>query len=325
PLCTLALLASRDRAHRKLIDAGIDSMLRANPDPTKMKGLAYWWVAFQGMAFCEYHLATGDKRTLDWVKAAIEWLPTTTHKSSWGMPAFGHGPDGLPYEDKALMAPCAHLLVFDALARRCGVQSKVWEHIEPYVMHSWSDPAQGGHGGMGYNASCKDEEEFWSRTGLTALALHLRNDKPAVRDALTAFMATRHQWMLNSHAYGEPGAALGLLALGVAAPGHFKKVMAEWRWKFVSAWEPGFGLRYSTPHMGSPYMGEEEIINPAYALLFSLENGGLVMAGGEAKRWLVAQAPRPSTPALPEAPRREPASPRHALPCIAPVVRGKLS
>lgn len=321
PIAALALLGTRDRKYQKQIKAAVDALLREHPDPTKMTGLAYWGMAFKGMLFCEYHLATGDPRTLEWVKAAMEWLPTTTHKSSWGMPAFGHGPDGLPYEDKALMAPCAHLLVFDALARRCGVKSKVWEHIEPYVLHSWSDPAQGGHGGMGYNASCKDESEFWSRSGLVALALHLRNDKPQMRDALAAFMAKRHQWMLNSHAYGEPGGALGLLALGVAAPEHFKKVMAEWRWRFAAGWEPGFGLRYSTPHMGAPYMGQEEIINPAYALLWSLDGKGLVMAGGEAKRWLMAEAPAPGSPGLPDAPRREAPTPRHALPCIAPAPR----
>ncbi|MBX3474774.1 MAG: hypothetical protein KF754_10355 [Planctomycetes bacterium] len=303
PIAALALLGTRDRKHRKQIDAAVNALLRENPDPTKMTGLAYWTVGFQGMLFCEYHLATGDQRTLDWIKAAIEWLPTTTHKCAWGMPAFGHGPDGLPYEDKALMAPCAHLLVFDALARRCGVASKVWEHIEPYVMHSWSDPATGGHGGMGYNGSHKDTEEFWSRTGLTALALHLRKDKPEMRDALVALMAKRHAWMLNSHAYGEPGAALGLLALGVTAPDHFKEVMGQWRWRFVSAWQPGFGLRYSTPHMGSPYMGEEEIINPSYALLWTLANKGLVLSGGEAKRWLVEREPEtPPRRDLPQAP-----------------------
>lgn len=310
PIAALALLGTRDRKYRKQIDAAVTAMLRENPDPTKMTGLAYWTLAFQGMLFCEYHLATGDQRTLDWIKAAIEWLPTTTHKCAWGMPAFGHGPDGLPYEDKALMAPCAHLLVFEALALRCDVKSKVWEHIEPYVTHSWSDPKDGGHGGMGYNASYKDEDEYWSRTGLTALALHLRDDRPAMRTAMTAFMAKRHQWMLNSHAYGEPGAALGLLALGVAAPDLFKDVMKEWRWRFAASWEPGFGLRYSTPHMGSPYMGEEEIINPAYALLWSLSNKGLVMSGGKAKRWLADAAPGSAAPRAPRLPRRDqPAAP----------------
>jgi hypothetical protein len=232
------------------------------------------------------------------------------------MQAFGHGPDGLPYEDKALMAPCAHLLVFDALARKCGVQSKVWEHLEPYVMHSWSDPEKGGHGGMGYNASAKDTEEFWSRTGLVALALHLRDDNPRMKDALTAIMAERHPWMLNSHAYGEPGAALGLIALAVAAPERFKKVMPQWRWRFVSAWQPGLGLRYSTPHMGSPYMGEEDIINPAYALLWSVAGKGLVMTGGEPKKWL-ADARREALPErLPSpAPRDPNAAPHDALPC----------
>jgi hypothetical protein len=62
--------------------------------------------------------------------------------------------------------------------------------------------------------------------------------------------------------------------------------MPKWRWRFLSSWEPGFGLRYSTPHMGAPYMGQESIVNLAYAVLCAVENRGLVVAGGQPKRWL---------------------------------------
>jgi hypothetical protein len=203
------------------------------------------------------------------------------------MPAFGHSPSGLPYDDKALMAPCAHLLVFEGLAERCGVKSGIWEHIEPYVRHSWSDPEQGGHGGMGYNGSYKDQDEFWSRSGLVALALHLRDHEPVMRAALTKLMVARHPWMLNSHAYGEPGGALGLLALCVTDPAGFAQVMPAWRWRYHGAWEPGYGLRASTPHMGAPYMGEDEILNPAHALVLTVAlDGGLVLAGAPAETWL---------------------------------------
>jgi hypothetical protein len=282
----LALLGTRDRAHAPAVRRCFEFLLAKNPHPSAMKGLAYWTIAFQGMFFAEYYLASGDERAKDWMAEAAEWLPSTTHESKWGMQAFGHGPDGLPYDNKALMAPTAHLLVFDALARRCGVESRIFEHVKEYVVHSWSDPESGGHGGMGYNASYKDKGEFWSRSGLTALAATLRGENGAMRQGLCLFMQERHPWMLNSHAYGEPGAALGLLSLAVAHPPAFEEVLPQWGWRFLCSWEPGYGLRYSTPHMGAPYMGEESVVNLAYALLGAAEGRGLLMAGGEAERWL---------------------------------------
>jgi len=280
PLGGLALLGTGDSALREHAARALAASTANFPRPSEMKGLAYWAIAFHGWLACEWHLATGDAAALTWVREAIEWLPSTTHTSAFGMPAFGHGPDGLPYEDKALMAPAAHLLVFDALARRCGIESNVWEHIQPYVVHSWSDPASGGHGGMGYNGSYKDEDEFWSRSGLVALAEVLRDDEESeMAGPLTALMAERHPWMLNSHAYGEPGGALGLLALSVANPRAFAAVLAQWRWRFLCAWEPGHGLRYSSPHMGAPYMAEEVVVNLAYLLLLSTRDQSLAMAG----------------------------------------------
>jgi hypothetical protein len=282
----LALLGTRDQEYAPQVRRCFEFLLSKNPHPSAMKGLAYWTIAFQGMFFAEYYLASGDERARAWIVEATEWLPSTTHESKWGMQAFGHGPSGLPYDKKALMAPTSHLLVFDALARRCGVESRIYEHVKEYIVHSWSDPESGGHGGMGYNASFKDKAQFWSRSGLTALAATLRGENGAMRQGLCLFMQERHPWMLNSHAYGEPGAALGLLSLAVAHPPAFEELLPQWTWRFLCSWEPGYGLRYSTPHMGAPYMGEESIINLAYTLLMAAENRGLVMAGGEAERWL---------------------------------------
>ena len=77
--------------------------------------------------------------------------------------------------------------------------------------------------------------------------------------------------MLISHAYGEPGAAPGLLGLAVVKPKAFEEIVPQWRWRFLCSWEPGYGLRYSTPHMGAPYLGEEAVVNLAYLLLLSTE------------------------------------------------------
>jgi hypothetical protein len=280
PLGALALLGTGDPAHHPAIERAFAAFARQFPRPSEMKGLAYWALAFHGFLASEWYLATGDAAALDWVREAIAWLPTTTHRSAFGMPAFGHGPEGLPYDDQALMAPAAHLLVFEALARRCGVESGVWEHIRPYVVHSWSDPSSGGHGAMGYNASYKDLDEFWSRSGLVALAEVLREDRETgMREPLCAVMEERHPWMFNSHAYGEPGAALGLLALAVAQPESFARVLPQWRWRFLCAWEPGHGLHYSSPHMGAPYMAEDVVVNLAYLLLFSVRERHLALSG----------------------------------------------
>jgi len=281
-LGALALLATGEEEDRAAAKRALDFMRAKHPRPSEMEGLAYWTIGFLGVALCEWHLATGDEEVLPWITEAIEWLPTTSHTCKWGMQAFGHGPDGLPYDDKALMAPTAHLLVFDALARRCGVESTVWEHVREYVEHAWSNPDDGGHGAMGYNGSYRDKGEFWSRSGLVALAEHLRGDEETgMREPLVAIMEERHQWMFNSHAYGEPGAALGLLSLATVDRDAFERVLAQYRWRFLANWEPGYGLRYTTPHMGAPYMGGESVVNLAYLLLFAAEERSLVVAGRE--------------------------------------------
>lgn len=213
-LAGLCLLGTRDRAHRPALRRLVKALLELHPRARDATGFSFWPIAWQGIFFAEYYLASHDKRVLAWMREAIDWLPSTTHPSTWEIPAFGHSPKGLPYGDKALMAPCSHLLVFEALAERCGIDGGIWDHVAPYVRRSWSDPDEGGHGGMGYNPAHKDKQEFWSRTGLTALALHLRGKEPRMRKAMADFMVERHPWMLNSHAYGEPGGALGLMGAG---------------------------------------------------------------------------------------------------------------
>ncbi|HRV81896.1 MAG TPA: PDZ domain-containing protein [Planctomycetota bacterium] len=282
----LALLGTHDPMHREALARCRDFLLAKNPHPSEMTGLAYWPIAFHGWFFAEYFFATGDEASRAWVEEAVLWLPTTTHESKWGTQAFGHGPDGLPYDNKALTAPTTHLLVLDALARKMGIESRIWEHVQPYMQHAWSNPDDGGHGGMGYNGSYRDKNEFWCRSGLTALAETLRGGPLPMTKPLCLFMEERHPWMLNSHAYGEPGAALGLLGLAVADRAAFERILPQWRWRFLNAWEPGYGLRWSTPHMGSPYMGEDAIVNLAYAVLGAVDSGGLVMAGGKPERWL---------------------------------------
>lgn len=288
----LGLLGTRDPQHAEAISKAIDYTLAKHP-PIK-GGLSFWGLSFTGIMMCEYHLASGDPRVLPWIERCVTWMPTVSNTSKWKMPTFGHGPGGLPYGQKALMAPLSHMLVFEALAERCGIDVKnqagepegIWEIALPYSKHCWSDPAQGGHGAMGYNASYKDLGEFWSRSGLFSLAAVLRGEVPEMSSAMAKIMRERHAWMRGSHAYGAPGNVLGLLGLAMADRDAFEEVMQAWSWSFLGAWHPGEEVRWSMPHMGAPYMGEDVLIHPMYLALMSTRRNSLHITGATDKGWL---------------------------------------
>lgn len=275
----LALLATEKPQYRETVKRAVDWSLAKYPKPESYGNLGFWSGAYAGILYSEWYLLTKDERVLPHLDALRDWCINGQHESIWKVPALGHGPDGLPYGDKALIAPAAHLLVFEALAMRCGMKSGIWELLAPYVEMTWSDPKEGGHGAMGYNRSYKDEEEFWSRSGLCAMACQLRNQRPDMRDALTGYMKAHHPWIRNSHAYGEPGGSWGLLGLNLANPPAFDEVFPQYAWWFSLAWEPGYGLHYTTPHMGSPYMGEDDLINATYALVFQAKKRNLHLTG----------------------------------------------
>jgi len=277
----LALLATGEEKHRPRVKKAVEWAMAKYPQPEKYGNLGYWSGAYAGILYGEWHLATGDKRVLPHLDALRDWAVNGQHQSVWNVPALGHGPSGLPYDNKALVAPACHLLVFEALATRCGMKSGIWELLMPYMEMSWSDPKEGGHGSLGYNRSYKDTAEFWSRSGLFAMAAHLRNQRTDMRDAMTGFMARSHPWFRNSHAYGEPGGALGLLGLNLAAPDAYRRTIREYAWWFSLAWEPGYGLRFTTPHMGAPYMGEDDLINAAYALVLQGPRKSLHLTGSK--------------------------------------------
>lgn len=287
---TLALLGTRDAQYAEQVKRGMDWMLERYSDPWAFGNLGYWFASYGATLAAEYHLATGDERVLPWLQSVIDWAAAGDHNSLWDMPTLGHGPGGLPYGNKALVAPTVHLMVAESLALRCGLEANLTPVVWRTIEHAWSDPADGGHGALGYNASYKDLGEFWSRTGLLALALALRDDRPDMVGPLTGIMHERFPWIRNSHAYGEPGGALGLIALSVADPDAFADVMQQLSWTFALAWEPGHGLRFTMPHMGAPYMGEENLVNAAYGTLFSVRHRGLHITGATDTGWLDVSA-----------------------------------
>lgn len=295
----LALLATQDPAHAPRIKSAVDWMLNKYPEPENFGNLGFWHGSYAGILYCEYYLATGDARVLPRIAPLLDWILSGTHTSKWGMTCLGHGVSGLPYGQKALVAPAAHALVFDALAEKCGVKSGLWKTLLPYMEHSWSDPAKGGHGAMGYNASYKDKGEFWSRSGLFSMAAHLRTERTDMETAMIGFMRGHYPWFRNSHAYGEPGGAIGLLALNLCEPEAYQEVMKAYGWWFALAWDPGHGLRFTTPHMGAPYMGTEDLINATYALVFAAPKRNLFITGGEKRNWLdVSNLETPTSPVL---------------------------
>ncbi|NWK55313.1 chitobiase/beta-hexosaminidase C-terminal domain-containing protein [Verrucomicrobiaceae bacterium N1E253] len=295
----LALLATKDPAHAPRVKQAVDWFLNKYPEPENYGGLGFWHSSYAGILFCEYYLATGDSRVLPYCSAILNWVLSGTHTSKWGMACLGHGIGGLPYGQKALVAPACHALVFDALAEKCGIRSGLWETLLPYMEHSWSDPSQGGHGSLGYNASYKDKGEFWSRTGLFAMAAHLRGERKDMEQAMTGFMRQSYPWIRNSHAYGEPGGSLGLLGLNLCNPEAYNEVMNAYGWWFALAWQPGYGLRFTTPHMGAPYMGTDDLISATYALVLAAPEKSLFITGGNQRNWLnVSDLPTPPSPVI---------------------------
>lgn len=295
----LALLATHDPKHADRVKKAVDWFMNKYPEPENYGGLGFWHASYAGILYTEYHLATGDTRVLPYCSAILNWILSGTHTSKWGMPCLGHGIGGLPYGQKALVAPASHALVFEALAERCGIRSNLWNTLLPYMEHSWSDPAKNGHGSLGYNASYKDKHEFWSRSGLFSIAAQLRGDRRDMSDAMITFMQQNYPWMRNSHAYGEPGGALGLLALNLCRPEAFTKVIDAYGWWFALAWQPGYGLRFTTPHMGAPYMGTDDLMASCYALVLAAPRKTLHITGGSKRNWLnVSQLPTPLSPVI---------------------------
>jgi len=276
---SLALLATGEKKYRSRVKKAVEWSLEKYPEPEAYGNLGFWAGAYAGILYSEWHLLTGDKQVLPHLGALRDWAVKGQHNSTWNVPALGHGPSGLPYDNKSLVAPTCHLLVFEALARRCGMKSGIWELTMPFMEMAWSDPKEGGHGALGYNRSYKDTEEFWSRSGLFAMAAQLRGERTDMRDAMTGFMATHHPWLRNSHAYGEPGASWGLLGLNLTKPEVFAGILKEYAWWFSLAWEPGHGLHFTQPHMGAPYMGEEDLINATYALVLQAPKRNLHLTG----------------------------------------------
>ncbi len=282
-LSAMALLGTKDKKYLSQVRKAVYWVLEKQGNPEKQ---GFWDLSYNGILLCEWYFATGDKKVLPWIKDALNWLPTVMHKCKWGMKIWGHGAGGIPYGEKSLIAPTAHLMVFGALANRaCKLKNKLWQLGEPYIVHTWSDIDNGGHGAMGYNASLKDTGQAWSRTGNIATAVKILNIREDFQRGFTSYHQRYFPVMRNSHAYGYPGAQWGLVGLFNMDYKLFSQVMKEWQWDFILAWQPGFGLRFSQPHMGAPYMGNEAIVNPAYGFLLSVKNRGLYMTGNRQRNW----------------------------------------
>ena len=281
---SLAFLATGEKTHEAAVRRAVDWALQKYPEPPKYGNLGFWSGGYAGTLYGEWFLRTGDRRVLPHLEALKKWAVAGQHTSKWNVPALGHGPNGIPYGRKSLVAPSCHLLMYEALAMRCGMKSEIWELLLPYMTMAWSDPKEGGHGSLGYNRSYKDQAQFWFRSGAFAMVCHLRGEKPEMEDAMINFMHAHHPWLRNSHAYGEPGGAWGLLAMNLCAPEKYADLMKQYAWWFSLAWEPGYGLRFTTPHMGAPYMGEDDLINAAYALVLQAPKRNLHLTGSTGKK-----------------------------------------
>lgn len=292
----LALLSTRNDRYRRQVKAAADWLMNKNAAPDR--GF-YWHPSFGGIFLCEYYLASGDDRVLPVAQRMLNQMNSAYHTSAWGTDTFGHGPNGVPYGNKSLVAVMVHCLVFEKLAQRCGLESSMHETLAAYLESAWSNPADGGHGALGYNASFKDLNEFWSRTGLMTLVMGLDQQRPEMRSAMVKIMRQRHPWIRNSHAYGEPGGVMGLIGLHFENQVYFEHVLQSYDWWFAMALEPGVGLHYTTPHMGAPYMEGPELINNGYALVTNLHRRSLHISGSNDRNWLdTSRLPTPLSEVL---------------------------
>ena len=287
----LALLSTHDKKHARRIKAAANWLMARNAEP----GTGFYWhPAFSGIFLCEYYLATGDERALPVIDRLLRFMGTAFHTSKWGTETFGHGPGGLPYGNKSLVAVMVHVLVFEALAERCGIQSNLYQRLSPYLESAWSNPATGGHGGLGYNASYKDQAEFWARSGLFGLMLKLRGIRPDMQQPMAKIMFERYPWFRNSHAYGEPGGLLGFIGLSQINRAYFDETISRYRWWFALAWDQGRGLHFTVPHMGAPYMEGPQLINNGYSVVTNIHKKTLHITGSTERNWLdVSQIPVP--------------------------------
>lgn len=291
----LALLQTRDPRHAERIARCADWCLRQ----PELMNQWYWKVGYNGIFLAEYYLATGDERVRPWIENALRWLPLSTHigANSEAAQSPGHGPENLPYDNKGLLAPALHPLLFEALAKHAGFahpQRDFEAQLRRYINLAYSAPSRGGIGAMGYGPYGKpsaslNEPECWARTGLYHAAMTLRAtpDNPWKDGAVAgAAMNAHSHWMYGSHAYGMPGALWGVAALAGYAPEHYEAVVRRHAWDWLSAWQPGYGLRASMPLMGRPYMGDEGLDNPAWLLALGARRHVLHLCGGRERNWL---------------------------------------
>jgi hypothetical protein len=280
PLAGLALLGSRDPACLPAVARAVDWCLKSS------RGRGYFEQGLALMLVAEYHLASGDKKVLGWLESTLESQAGGTNNTIWGHDGWGHGAGaGLPYGNKGLIGAAIHVVAGEALAGKCGVPGRFLEAGKSYFLNSWGDPAKGENGSMGYNASAKDGDEFWSRTGLSLMALTLRDEHPEMRGPMLAIMKKRFFMFRQSHAYGEPGGSLGLAGLACADAAAYREVMGRLAFHWLIAWEPGYGLRYTSPSMGAPYMGQDGLLNPAMLFALSGRRQGLACTGARDRGW----------------------------------------
>jgi hypothetical protein len=62
-------------------------------------------------------------------------------------------------------------------------------------------------------------------------------------------------------------------------------VLREYAWSFSLSWEPGYGLHFTTPHMGAPYMGEDDLLNAVYPLVLQARKKTLTLTGAKDRNW----------------------------------------
>lgn len=257
-LGALFLLSTGEEQDLEVVRGWMQKIAAENKDKTEMTP-ATWYVGYQGLAFCEYYLRSGDPAILHTIKLYADYMQKTQINGAWGHKGFG----SFSYSASGhLNAAGAHVLTFLLLARECGVA--VDETMLQSALKYFYKFA--GHGNVAYGDSLPEKSFVDNgKTGILAFGMQAaatltpegENSVYAkARDisASKSFYST--SWMLHGHTGGGigeiwRGAAMGLVR--EKQPKKYREFMNEraWFYDLSRRYDGSFGIigggRYDEP------------------------------------------------------------------------------
>lgn len=287
-LCGLALLGRGELsdlpALRQVAEylAGPERRGYCSEDMLQPAGLSNWFLTMSGIYLSEYVLATGER----------EFVPTIQHLSDCMVARqsaegrYGHGIH-TGYRGKGFNVINTHAHLMWALAERagCRIDGDAWGRSLAEIVRSTGD-----NGGVRYWTLQTGYWDACARTGQMALALGLRDEQPALRRRMAAYLAKHSARMREAHATGSIGMIFGTAALRRLAPDEWRAHLERWRWYLNLMRQPDGAAAYvggKRNNGGDSYLRYEHVANAIAGMIFASALGKLHMCGNDARGWLV--------------------------------------